>query len=369
MSVPSTSIPGYELIRELGVGGMATVYLAIQRSLDRKVAIKVMKRNIDDLEKFERRFLMEGRTMAKLPHRNIVGGVRHRQERGRHLHRDGVAGRRHAVRPHEGGPVAGRCDLDRGADGAGAAVRARARHRAPRPQAREHHVPRRAHAGADRLRHRQAAGRDADAPDPDRHAGRHADLHEPRADQRARGRRSLRPLQPGRAVLRIADRRAAVRGRHPDRGADGAPDHAGPAAAAAVRRLPAGGRRDAGQEPRRALRQPQGVHPRAQGRGGQQREPVGEAAGRPQPVLVRAVARAGLLDLGLQHRRGHAVAGLGAGPPAALGARHRAHAHAASGARGGTRADRRDAGAGAGPALGPDRRRGGGRDRPRGRRA
>ena len=72
MSVPSTSIPGYELIRELGVGGMATVYLAIQRSLDRKVAIKVMKRNIDDLEKFERRFLMEGRTMAKLPHRNIV---------------------------------------------------------------------------------------------------------------------------------------------------------------------------------------------------------------------------------------------------------------------------------------------------------
>ena len=72
MSVPSTSIPGYELIRELGIGGMATVYLAIQRSLDRKVAIKVMKRNIDDLEKFERRFLMEGRTMAKLPHRNIV---------------------------------------------------------------------------------------------------------------------------------------------------------------------------------------------------------------------------------------------------------------------------------------------------------
>jgi serine/threonine protein kinase len=72
MTVFSTQIPGYEIIRELGVGGMATVYLAIQRSLDRKVAIKVMKRSIDDLDKFERRFLMEGRTMAKLPHRNIV---------------------------------------------------------------------------------------------------------------------------------------------------------------------------------------------------------------------------------------------------------------------------------------------------------
>jgi serine/threonine protein kinase len=72
MSVTSTNIPGYELVRELGSGGMANVYLAIQRSLDRKVALKVMKRNIEDLEKFEKRFLMEGRTMAKLPHRNIV---------------------------------------------------------------------------------------------------------------------------------------------------------------------------------------------------------------------------------------------------------------------------------------------------------
>ncbi len=72
MSVSSTTIPGYELVRELGAGGMANVYLAIQRSLDRKIALKVMKRNIEDLEKFEKRFLIEGRTMAKLPHRNIV---------------------------------------------------------------------------------------------------------------------------------------------------------------------------------------------------------------------------------------------------------------------------------------------------------
>ena len=36
-------IPGYEMISELGEGGMANVYLAIQHSLDRKVAIKVMR--------------------------------------------------------------------------------------------------------------------------------------------------------------------------------------------------------------------------------------------------------------------------------------------------------------------------------------
>jgi tetratricopeptide (TPR) repeat protein len=67
-------VPGYELIRELGVGGMATVYLAVQHSLDREVAIKVMKRDAagGTVSDFEKRFLFEGRTMAKLPHRNIV---------------------------------------------------------------------------------------------------------------------------------------------------------------------------------------------------------------------------------------------------------------------------------------------------------
>lgn len=77
MTQPFPHIPGYEFVRELGVGGMATVYLVTQTSLDRRVAIKVMRRaganasGVDD--NFEKRFLMEGRTMAKLPHRNIVG--------------------------------------------------------------------------------------------------------------------------------------------------------------------------------------------------------------------------------------------------------------------------------------------------------
>src|SRR5690606_27158238 len=69
---PSYDIPGYELLRELGAGGMATVFLALQRSLERQVAIKVMRRSGAD-ESLEKRFLLEGRTMAKLPHRNIVG--------------------------------------------------------------------------------------------------------------------------------------------------------------------------------------------------------------------------------------------------------------------------------------------------------
>src|SRR5579885_2421460 len=73
MANGSIQIPGYELLRPLGTGGMSTVYLAIQRSLDRKVAIKVMRRGeTDDGSQAEKRFLLEGRMMAKLPHRNIV---------------------------------------------------------------------------------------------------------------------------------------------------------------------------------------------------------------------------------------------------------------------------------------------------------
>lgn len=51
---------------------MATVYLAVQTSLDRKVAIKVMRRDLAD-DNIEKRYLLEGRTMARLPHRNIAG--------------------------------------------------------------------------------------------------------------------------------------------------------------------------------------------------------------------------------------------------------------------------------------------------------
>jgi serine/threonine-protein kinase PpkA len=76
MSADTVQIPGYEILRPLGSGGMSTVYLALQRSLERKVAVKVLRRGgdpgSDDARQSERRFLLEGRMMAKLPHRNIA---------------------------------------------------------------------------------------------------------------------------------------------------------------------------------------------------------------------------------------------------------------------------------------------------------
>ena len=66
-------IPGYRFQRQLGHGGMATVYLATQESLDRPVSIKVMGRDALQDETSKQRFENEARTIAKLTHAGIVG--------------------------------------------------------------------------------------------------------------------------------------------------------------------------------------------------------------------------------------------------------------------------------------------------------
>ncbi|MND30815.1 Serine/threonine-protein kinase PrkC [compost metagenome] len=65
-------IPGYEIERELGDGAMATVYLATQRSLERKVALKIMGAALAADRSFCERFLREGKTLARLSHPNTV---------------------------------------------------------------------------------------------------------------------------------------------------------------------------------------------------------------------------------------------------------------------------------------------------------
>lgn len=65
-------IPGYEIERELGDGAMAVVYLAIQRSLERKVALKVMASALAADPSFCERFLREGKTLARLSHPHTV---------------------------------------------------------------------------------------------------------------------------------------------------------------------------------------------------------------------------------------------------------------------------------------------------------
>jgi len=65
------SIPGYEIKDLLGRGGMAMVYLAVQKSIEREVALKVLSPDHTD-ETFSERFLREARIASHLAHPNII---------------------------------------------------------------------------------------------------------------------------------------------------------------------------------------------------------------------------------------------------------------------------------------------------------
>jgi serine/threonine-protein kinase PpkA len=63
-------IPGYRVEGLIGSGGMASVYLAIQESLERPVALKVLDH--PESAEYQERFLNEGRIVASLTHSNII---------------------------------------------------------------------------------------------------------------------------------------------------------------------------------------------------------------------------------------------------------------------------------------------------------
>ena len=62
----------YEIIKTIGEGGMANVYLAKDTILDRDVAIKVLRGDLASDEKFVRRFQREALSASSLSHPNIV---------------------------------------------------------------------------------------------------------------------------------------------------------------------------------------------------------------------------------------------------------------------------------------------------------
>ncbi len=62
----------YQIIKSIGEGGMANVYLAYDTILDRDVAVKVLRGDLADDEKFVRRFQREALSASSLSHPNIV---------------------------------------------------------------------------------------------------------------------------------------------------------------------------------------------------------------------------------------------------------------------------------------------------------
>jgi len=77
-----TSIGGYELIEKLGQGAIGVVYKARQSSMNRLVAIKVLRPALSRDKAFLERLLREARAAAKLDHHNIVRAIDAGHEQG-----------------------------------------------------------------------------------------------------------------------------------------------------------------------------------------------------------------------------------------------------------------------------------------------
>jgi len=71
-SDPLISSPDYRIISKLGEGGMGVVYSAIQKTLERLVAVKAIKANKSVSEDSRRKFFYEAQITSDLDHPNIV---------------------------------------------------------------------------------------------------------------------------------------------------------------------------------------------------------------------------------------------------------------------------------------------------------
>jgi serine/threonine protein kinase len=78
MSVPQTDLTDqvvagrFKIVRKLGEGGMGTVYQAFQFSVNREVALKVMRRELADSEQSIKRFMREAQAASKLRNPNTI---------------------------------------------------------------------------------------------------------------------------------------------------------------------------------------------------------------------------------------------------------------------------------------------------------
>lgn len=65
-------IPGYRIEKAIGKGAMSTVYLGVQESLERRVAIKILSPRLASDPTFNKRFVKEARIIGRLGHPHIV---------------------------------------------------------------------------------------------------------------------------------------------------------------------------------------------------------------------------------------------------------------------------------------------------------
>jgi hypothetical protein len=81
-----SALGGYQIVKKLGQGGMGSVYLARQLSLDRNVAVKVLSPALSEDAGFVARFTREAYAAAQLTHHNVVQVYDIGEDAGRHFY-------------------------------------------------------------------------------------------------------------------------------------------------------------------------------------------------------------------------------------------------------------------------------------------
>jgi len=69
---PNTVLAHYSIVRKIGAGGMGEVYLAQDKKLDRKVAVKILPDGVASNQERMRRFVQEAKAASALNHPNII---------------------------------------------------------------------------------------------------------------------------------------------------------------------------------------------------------------------------------------------------------------------------------------------------------
>jgi len=82
LPVDTFSIDNYKVVELIGSGGMANIYKAIQLSLDRPIALKIMHQHLTREEGFVMRFEKEAKLAAQLQHENIVAIIDYGSDKG-----------------------------------------------------------------------------------------------------------------------------------------------------------------------------------------------------------------------------------------------------------------------------------------------
>lgn len=72
---PGERLGGFEIVRLIGRGGMGNVYMAIQLSMNRPVALKVLLKSMTKDKEALRQFLNEARVSGQMNHRNIISAI------------------------------------------------------------------------------------------------------------------------------------------------------------------------------------------------------------------------------------------------------------------------------------------------------